>query len=125
MSDSQSKKQLRARRKIVVKGINQCRLSLLSSIEHAKKAANSHDQSRPLDMVEELNVKLQTHINEQDRIDHELKNRRHHPKSPIAKRKANKVRKGRKVHNVAGREVDPTGFRGVVSGGIPGGGKRR
>jgi len=119
MRVSESKKQLKARRDEAANNARRCRSLLRSRITQAQASADSQEQARLLDFIEVLTAELQKQIDERDRIDVELKRMRQQTKHSSGKKKV------RKVHNVSGREIDPTGFRGVVSGGLPGGGKRR
>ncbi len=119
MRVSQSKKQLKARRDEATNNARQCRSLLRSRIAQAQAATDSQEQARLLDFIEVLTAELQKQVDERDHIDVELKKMRQQTKRSSGKKKV------RKVHNISGREIDPTGFRGVVSGGIPGGGKRR
>ncbi|UZE97466.1 hypothetical protein [Alkalimarinus alittae] len=103
-------KALRKKRSILLHKSRDMRLSLKLLVEKVK-AADEKSRNVLLDKVVLKNKQLIDLQVEIDSISDEIKSIR--PKT------SSKIKKGGRVHPVAGRYVDPTGFSGVVQGGLP------
>jgi len=109
-------KELKKSRNELSEKIRSSRLELKKSLEELK-LSNTGNVNVLSDKFQRLNHELNQFIADRDKISDEIAARNKPVKSDN--------RKVRKIHNVAGRSVDPTGFSGVVSGGAPGSGKRK
>ena len=118
-------KELKAQKVDLLKKTRQLRKDIKALIAEGETAAN--DDTLPIvEKIEAKNIYLNQSLARIDNIADEIKfiREKSKPKKTKPKHKPKK-KKVKKVHNVAGRHVDPTGFSGVVQGGSPGGGKRR
>lgn len=109
-------KELKSNRILLYQECREVRKKLKALIEDAK-ALNDKHREEILDQIETLNQQLSESTAKITVITDEIDSRR------VKKKPKNK--KAGKVHNIAGRHIDPTGFSGVVQGGAPGGGKRK
>jgi len=109
-------KELKQNRSSLYQESRDIRKNLGALITEAK-TANDLQREDILEQIISLNNHLNKLLAEIEKISEEIVARQSKGKP--------KNKKVRKVHNIAGRSIDPTGFSGIVQGGSPGGGKRR
>ena len=108
-------RELKNERNELNRNIHEVRAELESLVTSATFAVDE-ERYELLDKIQSVNEVLNTSLAKLDLVSAKIKSRRATGKTK---------KKVRKVHNVAGRSIDPTSFSGIVSGGLPGGGKRR
>lgn len=114
------RKDLKEQRKAISDQVRDARDELKSYITLARNTNPEKGLDDVLDLLELQNLKLESLVKQRDEIDEELKKR-----SRLSSLNTSNKKKVRKVHNVSGRSIDPMGFNGLVSGGLPGSGKRK
>ncbi|MEC9405721.1 MAG: hypothetical protein VX549_00425 [Pseudomonadota bacterium] len=109
-------KKLKIKRRLLFQEIKGLRKNLKSLIKEAELSSGKR-REEALDRIESTNQQYGQLAKEIDAVTDEIRSRRAHNRTKHAHT--------RRIHDVAGRQVDPTGFSGVVQGGAPGLGKRK